>query len=70
MQREHIQSSMIDSVGYDPASKTLEVEFTSGPIWEYWAVSPDMYNALMSAPSAGKYFLQNIRGKFQERQVG
>lgn len=60
---------MIDSIGYDPASQTLEVEFASGPIWEYWPVPPAMYRDLQAAPSVGKYFLANIRGKYQERPV-
>lgn len=70
MNREHIESSLIDSIGYDSGSKTLEVEFKSGPIWEYWPVPPSEFQTLKDSVSSGSYFLRNIRGKYQERRVG
>ena len=63
-----IESSMIRSVGYDEASKTLEVEFTSGGIYEYYNVSPQAYKGLLAASSHGRYFLANIRDVYPYRR--
>jgi hypothetical protein len=39
----------------------LEVEFKNGGVYRYRDVEPSLFYGLTSAPSAGKYFHQNIR---------
>ena len=39
MQRDYVSSSNIVSVGYDPASETLEIEFQSGAVYQYYNVN-------------------------------
>lgn len=56
MLRESVASSAISSVGYDPESETLEVEFSSGAVYEYYGVPRKVYRSLMSAPSKGQFW--------------
>ena len=70
MEREHVQSSNLRSLGYDANSSTLEVEFNSGAIWQYYDVLESTYYELKSASSVGKYFNANIKGSYSESQIG
>jgi len=69
MERITVRSSNIRSVGYDPGSSTLEVEFNSGSIYQYLEVSKDEYEGLMSASSKGRYFNANIKGAYQDIRI-
>lgn len=64
MQRQSVTSSSLRSVGYDAATETLEVEFTGGGVYEYRSVPEAVYQALLSAPSLGTYFHENIRDRY------
>lgn len=70
MDREYVESSNLRSVGYDSNTSTLEVEFTSGAIWQYFDVLESSYYEMKSASSVGKYFNANIRGQHSESKVG
>lgn len=61
MERQPVTSSNLASVGYEPASATLEVEFRHGGLYQYQGVPEDIYNGLMSAGSPGSYFDQNVK---------
>lgn len=63
MYRIPVDSSNIKSVGFD--SNTLEVEFHSGGIYQYYGVPTDVYHYFMNAPSKGKFFHQFIRDKYR-----
>lgn len=69
MNRESVQSSMIASLGYDANTSTLEVEFNSGAVWQYYEVPESVYYDMMNG-SIGKYFHANIKGQYTESQVG
>lgn len=65
MERQVVSSSNIASVGYEPASETLEVEFLkTGKIYEYYNVPPFMHERLMEAPSIGQFFNAEIRNSY------
>jgi hypothetical protein len=61
MERIPVESSNLASVGYDPESAVLEVEFKSGGIYEYSGVPQSVYDGLINAESKGKYFHQYIK---------
>ncbi|WP_456830988.1 KTSC domain-containing protein [Deinococcus sp. UYEF24] len=61
MQRIPIQSSNLRSIGYDPRTYTLEVEFLNGGLYQYSGVPPHIHAALMSARSHGSYFSHVIK---------
>jgi hypothetical protein len=64
MERITVQSSNIISIGYDSTSSTLEVEFTSSGVYQYFGVPENVYQDLMNASSKGKYFAQNIKNVY------
>ena len=70
MTRQSVSSSNIASIGYDPKSQTLEIEFHSGGIYQYYGVSQTLYEDLMSASSHGSYFHQHIKGRYGDTKVG
>lgn len=64
MDRQAVVSSNIAAVGYESATNTLEVEFTSGSVYEYLGVPQEVYDAFMTAESPGRYFAQNVKGAY------
>ena len=70
MTRQIIISTDLKSVGYDAIAHVLEVELQSGPISRYFDVPQSVYEALMSAPSKGRYFNDNVQGKYESREIG
>jgi len=69
MDREAVLSSNLASVGYDPASETLEVEFNNGRVYEYYNVPQFMHERLMEAPSIGIFFNAEIKKAYSCNQV-
>ena len=72
-----IESSHLRAVGYDPATKTLHVEFKPKPGEEvrphytHQDVSPELHEGLMKAESKGKFYNEHLRGRFSpERSPG
>jgi hypothetical protein len=63
MQRDSVTSTMINSVGYDPDTKVLEIEFNNGEVYTYHNIEQGEYDSLMNASSIGKYFSANIKGR-------
>ncbi|MDZ7336742.1 MAG: KTSC domain-containing protein [candidate division KSB1 bacterium] len=61
MQRVPVQSSNLASVGYDPVSSILEIEFHNGGIYQYLGVPQEIYDGLMYAASKGSYFHHYIK---------
>jgi len=71
MQRHHVQSSALNSVGYDPDAKILELEFHSnGGVWQYSGLSRATFKKFMNAESLGNFFVTRIKGKYPEYRVG
>jgi hypothetical protein len=59
-----MKSSAIASLGYDPKREMLEVEFRSGNVYRYLDVPEEIFQDLLQAKSKGRYFGENIRGRF------
>lgn len=70
MKRDPVFSSNLISAGYDADSEILEIEFTSGSVYQYYNVPQSVYDALISAPSAGQFFAYQIRNAFPYSRVG
>lgn len=69
MQRKDVTSSMMASIGYDAKTKTLEIEFNSGTIWQYYVVPKSEFNKMKKADSIGRYFLDSIKDCYEETRV-
>ena len=60
MERQEVDSSNIDAVGYDETTQTLEIEFRNR-VYQYEDVPEDVYEGLMGADSIGGFFHECIR---------
>lgn len=60
-------STNIARLKYDEQTAELHVEFRSGKTYVYAEVPYDIWNAFISAPSAGKFFNSTIKGVYKER---
>ena len=69
MEMTPIKSSNVKSVGFDPESKKMRVEFSNGTMYEYSDVAPHVHAELRSAESVGSYFAKNIRGKYGVEKI-
>ena len=69
MNRTPVSSSNVASVGYDPNSMTLEVEFKDGSIYQYFDVPETVYQELMRASSVGEFIHANIRNSYRYTKV-
>jgi hypothetical protein len=61
MERKPLSSSSIASVGYDPVSRRLEIEFHNGSLYEYFSVPQATFKALITASSAGRYLNEEFK---------
>jgi len=64
MERIPVSSSNLQSVGFDPDSSTLEIEFKGGAVYQYQGVPQAEFDAFMNASSLGKYFHANIKDRY------
>lgn len=65
MEKNQVESSNIASIGYDPGSETLEIEFIKGGTYQYYDVPEHVYDELMSASSHGSYLAASIKGTYK-----
>lgn len=65
MERRPVSSASVASVGYDPEAMTLELEFSTGSVYQYFDVPQVEYEALLGAVSIGAFVNENIRGKYR-----
>ena len=57
MRRVWIDSSSIASIGYEAATRELEIEFReSGDVYRYFDVPAEEHAAILAADSRGTYF--------------
>ena len=69
LERQPVKSRILRSVGYDDSTKILEIEFTSGLVYQYSGVPPKVYADLMHSEEIGKYYSEKVRPKFQTKQI-
>lgn len=65
MQRLPVTSSNVASVGFDPSSGVLEVEFRGGAVYQYFDVPEQVYVELVSSSSVSAYFNQFVRDSYR-----
>jgi len=70
MHREPVQSTALQSVGYDAKAKILELEFRdNGGVWQYFGITPSTYKKFINSSSLGRFFVEKVKGKYQELKV-
>ncbi|MDD7887886.1 KTSC domain-containing protein [Flavivirga sp. 57AJ16] len=67
IRRKQIESSILNSMGYDPESEILEIELKKNKqIRQYHNLSKAIWQELKNSHSKGRYFLKHIKGKYDE----
>jgi hypothetical protein len=69
VERQAVASSNLRSVGYDPDTETLEIQFHHGGVYQYASVPLATYEGLMNASSKGRYFASHIKERYLYRKV-
>ncbi|MEG3897409.1 MULTISPECIES: KTSC domain-containing protein [unclassified Microcoleus] len=64
-----VDSEMARSIGYDEEEQVLQIEFSSGSVYQYSDVEPQMWESLQDADSTGKFFNSEIKGYYSSRRV-
>ena len=64
MRAAKLNSSLIARVGYVDDERTLKVWFRDGPLYCYFNVPAEAYEALRDSQSAGRHYNQHIKGHF------
>lgn len=69
MNRVSVESSCVSSLGYEPATRVLEVAFSSGSVYQYSAVPPGVFSRWMKAESKGTFFNAEILDVYDYRRT-
>ena len=64
-----VESSTLATVAYDEARELLQLVFCRRAVYQYFGVPGAVHQALLGAPSKGKYFNDTIRGRFPYRLI-
>ena len=68
---QQVSSSSIQAVGYDEDNQIVHVQFLiNGRTYIYKGVPEHEYNALLHAPSVGRYFNSNYRNVYPYEMIG
>ena len=66
----HVESSNVESIGFNESTQTLRVKFLSGSIYDYKNVPVMEFEQLKNAQSIGSYLNRNIKGNYAYEKVG
>jgi hypothetical protein len=69
MERKPVDSAALASVGYDPDTGELEVEFRAGRIYRYSDVPSAMHDWLLRTRNKGVFVAHHLSGRYGERSV-
>lgn len=59
-----VESSNLKAIGYDAATKTVQVDFKTGRKYHYQNVPQETFDEFAAAPSVGKHFAAHIKNAF------
>ncbi|MDF2434309.1 MAG: hypothetical protein JWP44_3940 [Mucilaginibacter sp.] len=62
-------SSVVASMNYDAAHRTLRIFYVSGNVYDYKNVPEEVYEQMKSANSKGIFLNQNIKKRFKFKKV-
>jgi hypothetical protein len=64
MEMTPVESSNVESVGYDADSEELHVQFKGGGLYRYEGVPQETHTDMMGSDSIGKFIDQSVKGQF------
>ena len=69
MERTKLASTSVASAGYDAVTSVLELEFSSGRIYQFDGVPKGVFDWLVRTPSKGSYVSRMINDRYPYRDV-
>ena len=63
------RSTMISEIEYNEDEKLLRLKFAKGGWYEYKDVPKEVYSDLLASDSIGKYFLANIKNRYETAKL-
>ena len=63
MNRTAVKSSHLATIGHDPLTNTLEIEFANGSVYSYPNVSASTHQQIIQSPSPGSTFNRYIKSR-------
>jgi CO/xanthine dehydrogenase FAD-binding subunit len=69
VERMTVSSAGIAQVLYKEESETLEIEFSSGGVYQFFNVPSAVFDQLMGSPSKDEYYSSNIGKRFPYLRV-
>lgn len=61
----YVDSSNVESIGYDDATQELHVQFSGGAIYVYYEVPRQIFDDLVSAPSKGSFLNREVKSVYR-----
>jgi hypothetical protein len=65
LERTAVNSTNVRAIGYDAQTQTLEIEYASGMIYQYFDVSESVYLEVINSSSVGTAVNTIIKGSFR-----
>ncbi|MES2109521.1 MAG: KTSC domain-containing protein [Bacteroidota bacterium] len=62
-------SSVIAAMDYNREAQTLRITYTSGAVYDYRNVPPDVFGEMEAADSKGTFLNYEIKGKYRYKRV-
>lgn len=69
MERTRVNSSKIRSVGYEERSRTLEIEFSDGSVFQFSGVSGEVHRRMMASPSIASFYQDRIEEEYSRKRM-
>lgn len=72
MERKRVdekKSSQVRSIGYDKEKQVLQIEFSSGGVYDYSGVPESVYDDFIRAESLGQFVATRIRGEYEYKRL-
>lgn len=66
---KQVNSSNIDSIGYDESNQEVYVRFLNNSLYVYKGVPEHEYQNLMMAPSHGSYLNRNFKNVYPYERI-
>jgi hypothetical protein len=64
-----VSSSALKAIDYRPLEHQLVLTFSSGEVYQYNQATEVLYREFLAAPSKGRFFQSEIRGRLPFRKL-
>ena len=64
-----VESTMANSLGYDPEHQRLQIEFKNGAVYQFDGVHEETWEEMKESNSPGGFFNREIKGNYLSRRI-